>query len=282
MRVLLLGGFGMLGSEVALRMPDAERPTVSEFDVSNPEHVARVAVEKYSLVINCAAYTAVDKAETEPDAAFATNALGPGLLARACSMAGSPLIHISTDYVFDGTKSSPYVESDPTNPICEYGDSKLAGEEGIRAATSAYWILRTSWLFGPFGQCFPRAILKRAREGGPLKVVSDQVGCPTPTALVATTIANLAATIADSSSTAEYGTYHVCGNEVMTWHQFAKRVLAVAGVDVDVQAITTEDWPTPARRPKYSVLDSTKAHRAGIVPEINLDDELLRCLESWD
>lgn len=290
MKILLLGGHGMLGSELSLLLPDALRPTAEAFDISNPEHVATVAVDKHDIVINCAAYTAVDRAEEDRDLAFAINGVGPALLARACAMAGTPLIHISTDYVFDGTASTPYTEDSQTNPTSVYGESKLAGEEGVRAAHQAHWIIRTSWLFGPFGACFPRAILNRAMQDLPLRVVDDQIGCPTPTRLVAEAILRLIEPGARSSlrigiedfNSPPFGTYHVCGNEMMSWYDLAHRTLTAADISQPIEQIQTADWPTPAVRPKYSVLDTTKAREAGIYPEVPLDAELRRCVEHWN
>lgn len=261
----MTGGNGMLGqdlvSELVRRGNDVVAPRSIEFDVTNPESAATIATKQYGeldAVINCAAYTAVDQAESYLDRAYGVNALGPGLLARACSMAGVRLIQISTDYVFDGKQGEPYVESDNTNPLGIYGKSKRDGEEAVRAGLNDHVILRTSWLFGPNGKSFPRTMIQAAKAGKSLRVVDDQFGTPTYTGDLAKVIVDMIEKKIDP------GTYHAAGPKVTTWYLFAAQALATAGIEADIEGISTEDWPTPAPRPRYSALNCEKLAAMGI------------------
>jgi dTDP-4-dehydrorhamnose reductase len=199
------------------------------------------------VVVNCAGYTAVDRAESEPDLAWKINAAAPGTLAEACAEVGALLVHVSTDFVFDGTKGSPYVETDPTNPVSAYGRSKEGGERLVRERAHRHVIVRTQWLYGPDGKHFPGTIVRLAREGKPLRVVDDQTGAPTYAPDVAAAIAR----ILEAGLT---GTIHVANRGQATWCQFARAVLARAGERAPVTPITTAEFPTAARRPPYSVL----------------------------
>lgn len=267
LKILVTGARGMLGSDVVTRLGaqnyDVEGLGAAEFDITNPESAARIATGSFDWVVNCAAYTRVDDAETDPDPAYAVNAVGPGLLARGCGMSKSRLIHISTDYVFNGKKVSPYIEDDDTYPLSVYGQSKLAGEEGVFAALPNAIVLRSSWLFGSKGHCFPRAIMSAARAGKRLRVVNDQTGTPTWTEDLAQTIANIIA--ADLPG----GVYHAAGNEVLTWFEFARRIPGLQ--NTRVEPIGTEEWPTPAPRPKYSALNSDKLRETGTLVQSKLE-----------
>lgn len=239
-------------------------------DITRPEQVAAVlgAVERGG-VVNLAAYTQVDRAESEPDAAFAINAGGARHVAEAAAARGLPVIHLSTDYVYDGSKTGPWIETDPTGPASVYGRSKLAGEEMVAAANARALVLRTAWVFGPFGNNFVKAILRRALAQPELGVVADQTGCPTPAPAIAATLWRLAERLVDSQDPADFGTFHYCGDEATSWCGFAEAILAEAsraGRTVGhVRAITTAEYPVPAKRPAYSVLDCTKiAGRHGI------------------
>ena len=244
----------------------------TEGDVTDRDAVDRaMAVHRPALVVNASAYTAVDKAESEPDPAFAVNRDGPANLARACAAAGVPLIHISTDYVFDGTsKTDPWREDDPVAPQGVYAASKLAGEDAVREILPDHVILRTAWVFGAYGHNFVKTMLRLARERDTLRVVADQRGCPTPAAGIAAAIATIArARLIGERWTP--GIFHYAGAPATSWHGFADRIVERAagriGRRPPVQAITTADFPTPARRPANSVLDTARIGQAyGIAP----------------
>jgi len=271
LKILLLGSNGQLGWEI-LRMAKEgvieclglDRP---QFDVTDHQALEKaVGKRRFSVVINASAYTAVDKAESERDEAFAVNAEGPGYLASVCTQQDIPLIHISTDYVFDGLKGSPYVETDPICPTSAYGESKAAGEHAVRDHLEAHLILRTSWLYSTHGNNFVKTILRLASEREELHVVADQYGCPTYAADLAAAILHIAKHI-QSGRAILWGTYHYCGKGVTTWHSFAERICELARIHVPVQvqrikAISTEDYPTPAKRPPYSALDCSKIERS--------------------
>lgn len=270
MKILLLGGYGMLGTdlraEFARRGWEVVAPTLEDVDITDPVQVAGCAESAGDWVVNAAAYTAVDKAESEPDSAMMINGLAVGYLGPMAGMAGAKFLHISTDFVFDGSKTEPYDEEDPTNPLGEYGRSKLVGEE--QALGHAGVVVRTAWLYGPNGPSFPRTMIRVAREGKPLRVVADQKGCPTYTADLARVIADLIA------KDAYPGIYHAVGPEAMTWHEFAVRTLHAAEIEHEVAPISTAEYPTPARRPSYSVLSTAKIAQMGIAPMRPVDEAL--------
>lgn len=276
MKVLLLGGNGQVGHElrrslaplgdvvVATRaggLPDGAPCEAADFDrpAILAELVGRVAP---AVVVNAAAYTAVDKAEDDEAAAFRANAEAPGVLARACAARGIPFVHYSTDYVFDGRGARPYREDDPTAPLGVYGASKLAGEEAVRAAAGRHLILRTAWVYGRHGHNFMRTMLRVGAERDELRVVADQVGTPTPAGLIADTTAELLR-MQDTPS----GTFHLTPRGETSWHGFAEAIFdeAVAhGLMARaprVVAIATQDYPTRARRPSFSRLDVGKLER---------------------
>jgi len=259
MSVLVLGASGQLATHLHELLPTAAYWGRDKLDLSQPANV-RAAIEAHrpSVIVNAAAYTAVDKAESERDAAWSVNAEAPAMIARAAASLGVPLIHISTDYVFDGAKDGAYEVADRCNPLCAYGASKLGGELAVRLLCPKSWILRTSWVFSEFGANFVKTILRLARERDELRVVADQHGRPT----YAGDLAALVARMAERSSDAQlpFGTYHAVGGAVTSWHGFAEAIVA-AGVRHKrlvraprVTAITTADYPTPARRPANSVL----------------------------
>lgn len=264
MRVLMFGANGQVGREtVALA---AERGTDlvaldrAQADITDAAALARAFdAAKPDIVFNAAAYTAVDKAEREPEAAEHGNAIGPGLIAAQCAAAGIPVVHISTDYVFDGTKVGAYVESDPIAPLGVYGRTKAAGEAAVRAANPRHVILRTSWVYGVHGANFLKTMLRLAGERDRLTVVADQHGCPTATRDIALALFAVADSVA--ANEARFGTYHFAGTGATTWHGFASEIVARAarhtGRSPEVAAITTADYPTPARRPANSELSSS-------------------------
>jgi dTDP-4-dehydrorhamnose reductase len=216
-----------------------------------------------SLVVNAAAWTAVDAAEADPDGAARANRDGPALLARLCAEADVPLIHVSTDYVFDGLKGAPYTETDPTSPQGVYGTSKRAGEMAVLASGAQSIILRTSWVYAPEGKNFVLTMLNAARRTDRLRVVADQKGCPTAAADLADVIISVATLLARHGWREQYdGVYHACGEGWTTWHGLACAIFAEASrhgrTPPTVEPIGTADWPTPARRPPDSRLDCSR------------------------
>lgn len=220
------------------------------------------------LIVNAAAYTAVDQAESEPELAMTVNGLAPGAITAEAATLGAAVIHYSTDYVFDGTSDRPYVEADETYPINEYGKSKLAGEQAIQASDAAHIILRTSWVYGALGKNFLLTVMRLAKERHELRIVSDQLGCPTSAISIAKATRNLIAEFAESENIAAAmapyaGLYHFSSAGVASWYEFACAI--VEGMDWSgdraqptVTPIPTEAYPTPAKRPKYSVLSKSK------------------------
>ncbi len=250
MTILVTGGAGQLATALAAAGGDrVRRVGRPDFDFDRPESVEGVfrAISP-ALVVNAAAYTAVDAAETEAKAAFRANRDGPALLARLCAAAGAKLIHVSTDYVFDGLKGAPYDEIDPTSPQGVYGASKLAGEQAVLQALPSAIVLRTSWVYSPTGKNFVRTMLAAARRTGRLRVVADQRGCPTTAADLADAILAVAGRLADQA-----GVFHAAGTGWTTWHGLARATFDEAErhglTPPEVEAIATADWPTPARRP---------------------------------
>lgn len=265
MRVLLTGANGQVGRCVQDLFATTAHQLIAvdraALDISDAEAV-NAAFEQYrpELIINAAAYTAVDKAETEPELAAQINTLGPANLARAAASIDAALIHISTDYVFDGNKATPYVESDATSPQGAYGQTKLAGEREVQRYCRKHVIVRTAWVFSEYGNNFVKTMLRLGSERDALSVVADQVGCPTYAGDIAK--ACLAVCEAEQDGRASYGVYHYCGDEAVSWHDFAsvifKQAVALGVLDKAPQltAISTTQYPTPAQRPAYSVLDS--------------------------
>jgi dTDP-4-dehydrorhamnose reductase len=258
MRLLVTGAAGMLGVDVQAAAAVAGHEVValsrSQLDISDPE-AANVAVAdaRPDAVINCAAYTKVDLAESDPDGAAAVNATGAGHLAQAAAAAGAWLVHVSTDYVFDGTKRTPYLESDPTGPRSVYGSTKLLGERAVAlAAPGSHTIVRSSWLFGTAGPCFPATMLRLAAEHDTLTVVDDQVGSPTFTGHLAPALVELA------TRTRPPGVLHLAAADQCSWYQFAVEIMRQTDTAVEVVPITTEDYPLPAQRPAYSVMRSER------------------------
>ena len=252
----------MLGCDVAAAAQAAGHEPVSlpraALDITDADGVqAALADARPDVVVNCAAWTDVDGAELEEEAATAINGAGAGHIARAAQALGAWTIHISSDYVFDGTGTEAYVESDRTAPKSAYGRSKLAGELAVAAAApQAHTIVRSSWLFGAAGPCFPATIMRLAAERDELKVVADQVGCPTYTGHLARALIELAAV-------RPLGLAHVAGSGRCSWFEFAREIVAASGAAARVVPCTTAEFPRPAPRPAFSVLGT---ERAGEVP----------------
>ncbi len=275
MRLLLLGGTGQVGREFRAHLPtgiECIAPIAAELDMTDADSITRtISAGSWSAVINAAAYTDVDRAESESTLAFAVNAYAPSRLAAETGRRGIPLIHISTDYVFDGRKGTPYVESDATGPLNEYGRSKLAGEQGVRAAAARHVIVRTSWVYSPTGKNFVRTILRLAGERERLTIVDDQRGCPTAARDVAKTCLDIALRCAREPDRAPYGLYHFAGAGEATWFEFACAIIEMADGRLprqpQVVPIKTADYPTKALRPADSRLDCAAIARAfGITP----------------
>jgi dTDP-4-dehydrorhamnose reductase len=274
MKLLVLGAGGQVGRELCRReWPTDYRAAAfdrADVDITREESIAAaMRRERPDLVTNAAAYTAVDRAESEPDAAWAANCTGPEHLAAACREAAIPLIHISTDYVFDGSKAGPYREDDPVNPLGVYGRSKEAGDHALREALAEHVILRTAWVYSAHGHNFVKTMLRLAAERPVLRVVADQTGSPTSAADIAAAIATVVRRVAAGQG--RWGTFHFTGAGAVTWHGFAETIFDLAepwrGPPPRVEAITTADYPTPARRPANSVLDCTRIGEAfGITP----------------
>lgn len=276
MRILITGAAGMLGSELAaLAGPDALATDKTELDILQADRVRAVLREHHpQWIVDCAAFTRVDDCEGNPDA-FRLNAEGPEVLARSCREADAKLLHISTDYVFDGEKGSPYTEDDEPNPLNDYGRGKLEGERrAMEAHPEGVTIVRTAWMFGANGPCFPKTILNAARQARPLRVVADQTGSPTFASDLARAILLLL------HLGPPPGVFHIANSGTATWHQVALATLEAAGIEAEVEAIRTEDWPTRARRPRYSVLDCSKAHRLGLPPLRPWRDALTEFVQS--
>ncbi|ADY12223.1 dTDP-4-dehydrorhamnose reductase [Sphaerochaeta globosa] len=267
MTILITGAHGQLGNELQKILEEAtsergklplfyERSRivavdVDELDITSSDAVdAFFSVHKPNLAFNCAAMTNVDGCEGNEDAAYLVNAVGPKNLALACERHGARLMHISTDYVFDGLGTRPYVETDETAPNTAYGRSKLAGEQFVLASCRNSCICRTAWLYGYIGNNFVKTLLRLAREKGSLTVVDDQVGNPTSAVDLAWQLALLAAS-------QETGIFHcTCNGEAVSWNAFAKRIMEKAGLAVEVKACTTAQFPRPAKRPAYSALEN--------------------------
>jgi len=265
MKILVFGASGQIGREVCraawpprYAILPLDRKAV---DITKSAAVsAMLARETPDLVINLAAYTAVDRAESEPDVAWAANCAGAAHIAGACDESATPLVHLSTDYVFDGRKTGPYREEDAVGPLGVYGRSKEAGERAVRAAVARHMILRTAWVFGAYGANFVKTMLRLAAERPVLRVVADQRGCPTAAADIAAALMVIAAHI--ERGKAKWGTYHFVGAGATSWHSFAQAIFDQAAPQLaacpQVEPITTEQYPTPARRPMNSVLDCRK------------------------
>lgn len=277
MRVLVFGGAGQVGREVCraawpssfeLLMLDRSAADIRDAAMVS----AAIAGKEPDLVINLAAYTAVDRAESEPDLAWAVNCAGAAHIAASCGDNGTPLVHLSTDYVFDGQKGEPYHEEDKVNPLNVYGASKEAGERAVRAAAPRHIILRSAWVYGASGANFVKTMLRLGAERRVLRVVADQQGCPTAAADIAAALVSIARQI--ERGVMQWGTFHFTAAGSTSWHGFAEEIVALArrlgawsnGPLPRVEPITTDQYPTAARRPMYSVLDCRKIEGFGIFP----------------
>ena len=264
--ILITGGTGQVGTALQQLAPrfgvDLVAPPRAQLDLGSSCRIDDLLAERdYGCIINCAAYTAVDRAESEPELAFAVNAVAPEMLAKETAARGIRLLHVSTDYVFDGSKAGFYVEGDPIAPLGVYGASKLAGEQAIGVGNVDHVILRTAWVVSPWGNNFVRTMLRLGAERNHLRVVDDQRGCPTS----AIDIAEALLTIVTRGG--PIGTYHFVNAGEASWCELARFIFERACMDVEVEAITTDQYPTPAKRPANSRLSTAKLQQAyGIVP----------------
>ncbi|PZD96479.1 dTDP-4-dehydrorhamnose reductase [Paenibacillus sambharensis] len=262
MKLLVTGANGQLGREL-VNLPTAEGVEIIGYDrdgldITDLDACRRVLAEQRpDAVIHCAAYTAVDQAEADPDGAFRVNGAGTRNMAVAAEEIKAKLVYISTDYVFDGTGTSPYNEYDNTNPMTVYGKSKLAGERLAQTLCSRYFIVRTSWVYGKYGNNFVKTMLKLGPEKKQLKVVHDQIGSPTYTR-------DLAELLVELAGTDYYGIYHASNSGVCSWYEFAKAVFEESKLDVTVEPCTTSEFPRPAPRPAYSVMDASSLRANGL------------------
>jgi dTDP-4-dehydrorhamnose reductase len=266
MSILVLGDSGQLATHLKELLPGADYWGRQKFDLARPSGLA-AAIREFnpSFIVNAAAYTAVDKAETERDLAWSINAEAPAMAARAAASLDVPFLHISTDYVFDGTKVGEYTTADACTPINVYGESKLAGERAVRQHSRKCWILRTSWVFSEHGTNFVKTIVRLAGEKQELRVVNDQFGRPTYAGDLARLVARIAE---DAELRLPYGTYHAVGGAVTSWHGFAEAIVATAHSRGHlkraplVTAISTAEYPTAARRPRNAVLQPSAELKA--------------------
>lgn len=260
MSVIVLGSHGQLAQHLRLVLPRADFWGRAEVDFTNsPQLLQRLLSAGPAAIINAAAYTAVDRAESEPALAWQSNAEAPAAMARAAATLDVPLVQVSTDYVFDGVGDRPYRETDPVGPASVYGRTKLGGELAVQSLCKKYWILRTSWVFSPFGSNFVKTILRLARERPELRIVNDQRGCPT----YAGDLARLIATLLSNTSAPPaipWGLHHATGGPAVSWHEFATEICALSrriGLIErlpEIRGIPTTEYPTPAKRPMNSVL----------------------------
>jgi dTDP-4-dehydrorhamnose reductase len=261
MNILVTGGDGQLGSTLKRLSGDYKDYhftfiDIGDLDLTDSSKMADfLAIHKPVVVINCAAYTAVDKAESEAGRAMAVNADVPGEMSTICSEADIRLIHISTDYVFDGRSFTPYKETDPVNPVSVYAKSKMEGESRVLKGKAKGIIIRTSWLYSEYGQNFVKTILKKGKELGKLRVVYDQVGAPTYAGDLARAIFDILPEVADTGS---MEVYHYANEGAISWYDFAAAIIDISGTDCVLEPIETTAYPTPAARPSYSVFSKTK------------------------
>lgn len=270
MKTLVVGARGMLGTEVmaalSVRGQLCRGVDVDELDITDAGAVERMfGDEEPELVINCAAFTAVDRAEMEEELASSVNGVGPGLLATYARALNASVVHFSTDFVFDGESGRPYAVDDPPRPLSAYGRSKLQGERAVQASGANHLIVRTSWLYGAAGPNFVSAILAKSRRGEPLRIVGDQWGRPT----WARNLADVTLSLVDASAR---GIFHASdGGPATSWFSFGKKVLELSGGSVPVDEVSGDEWGAPAARPAYSVLDLSPTEAL-----------LGRSLEPWD
>lgn len=264
MKVLVTGVNGQLGYDVVKKLEAGSHDVVAasreQLDISNEVNVeAYIGEVKPNAIIHCAAYTNVDGAEEDKDTAYRVNGLGTKYLAQAAKQVGAKMVFVSTDYVFEGNGTQPYEVDHPTNPLGVYGETKLAGENFLIENLHEHFIVRTSWVFGINGNNFVKTMLRLGKERGEVGVVHDQVGSPTYTV-------DLASFLVELVQSEEYGIYHASNSGVCSWYEFAVEIFKQAQLEVRVNPLTSEQFPRPAARPKYSVLSNKKIVEKGFTP----------------
>lgn len=279
--ILVTGSNGQLGSELQSLAPAHDETCrffftdVAELDITDRQAVySFVEQNRISVIVNCAAFTAVDKAESEPERCNLLNHIAPGYLAEAIASVGGTMIQISTDYVFDGTSCKPYKEEDITNPQTVYGRTKLAGEESVIRTCAGSMVIRTAWLYSTYGNNFVKTMLRLGKERDKLGVVADQIGTPT----YAHDLAKAILTVIEKGI--KPGVYHFTNEGTCSWYDFTKAIHRIEGIeDCEVSPIHTEDYPVPAKRPHYSVLDKTKIKQTYELDIRWWEDALKDCLK---
>ena len=282
-KILITGSNGQLGNSLKKIAHNYKHSIfiytdVSELDITNLENLKQfIKNGNYTDIVNCAAYTAVDKAEEDYDLAFKINAIGPGNLAEASKLFNCRFIHISTDYVFDGKAHRPYLETDLTVPPSAYGKSKLEGEKLVNQKGNGSVIIRTSWLYSEFGANFLKTMMKYGEEREELRVVFDQIGTPTYAGDLATAILEI---IHTSEKTSENAIYHFSNEGVVSWYDFAKEIMEEAKIDCKISPILSAEYPLPAPRPFYSVMDKSKIKKDFDIKIPYWKDGLRQCLKA--
>jgi dTDP-4-dehydrorhamnose reductase len=264
MKVVVTGAAGQLGQDVLLELERKNHQAFGvdrlQLDITNEEGVlAFISKVKPDVILHCAAYTNVDAAEENEDAAYQVNAAGTENLAKAAKLNGSKVMYISTDYVFDGTANEPYEVDEPTQPLGAYGRTKLAGEQLLQKHLDEFFIVRTAWVFGVYGNNFVKTMIRLGKERGEVGVVHDQVGSPTYTV-------DLAKFMVELMETDKYGIYHATNSGVCSWYEFAVEIFKQANMNVTVNPLTSDQFPRPAARPKYSVLSKKMIEQQGLKP----------------
>jgi dTDP-4-dehydrorhamnose reductase len=284
LNILITGSNGQLGNEI--RVASSSYPfynfiftDIAELDITSAQQVEQFfRRNNIDIIINCAAYTAVDRAEEEPALAMLVNYEAVVNLVRACKVCDSFLVHISTDYVFDGKSSEPYREDDPTHPDSSYGKSKLAGEDAMMACLVKGMIIRTSWLYSSFGSNFVKTILKKGAEKGKLQVVNDQFGCPTYARDLAAAILDI---LPKALSTNMFDVYHYANEGRCSWFDLATEAVSLAKINCQVNPVTSDQYPQKAPRPAYSVFDTTKIRTTFGITIPGWKESLRDCVEAW-
>jgi dTDP-4-dehydrorhamnose reductase len=264
MRVVVTGAAGQLGKDVLLELARKNHQAYGldrqQLDITIEKDVmAYISEVKPDVILHCAAYTNVDAAEENEDAAYAVNAAGTEYLAKAASQTGAKMLYVSTDYVFDGSANEPYEVDEPTKALGAYGRTKLAGEQLLQKHLDEFFIVRTAWVFGIHGNNFVKTMLRLGKERGEVGVVHDQVGSPTYTV-------DLAQFMVELMETDKYGVYHATNSGICSWYEFAVEIFKQAELDVKVNPLTSDQFPRPAARPKYSVLSKKRIEQEGLKP----------------
>ncbi|MFC1747697.1 dTDP-4-dehydrorhamnose reductase [Pseudomonadota bacterium] len=290
-RILLIGHDGQVGHELKRTLSslgEVLAPTMESFDLCNSAQIRDyIRSTAPQIIVNAAAYTAVDLAESDDETAMRVNGIAPGILAEEAKQLNALLIHYSTDYVFDGTNNRPYSETDLPNPQGVYGKTKLAGEQAIEKVGGRYFIFRTSWVYGLHGKNFLKTILRVAQEKRELRIVDDQLGCPTWSRLIAEVTAQVLAQQLNqnSNNNDQYGVYHLTSNNYTSWFKFATQFLEMDPMQdkhqyTAVTPITTQEYPTPAKRPMYSVLSTDKLCKSFNLTMPSWEDNLQLALDA--